>query len=50
MRPCGRECVCVDMGASVRTHCRVRADAVFTASADGKNPSADVRMKRTSGR
>jgi hypothetical protein len=26
--------------ASARTHCLVRTDAVFTASADGKNPSA----------
>jgi hypothetical protein len=26
--------------ASARTLCRVYADAVFTASADGKNPSA----------
>jgi hypothetical protein len=39
-------CVRADMGASAQTHSRlrgcsrVRADAVFTASADGKNPSA----------
>jgi hypothetical protein len=33
-RPRGR------WAASARMLCRVRADAVFTASADGKNPSA----------
>jgi hypothetical protein len=30
-----------DAGVRPRGHQRVRADAVFTASADGKNPSAD---------
>jgi hypothetical protein len=42
---------------SARTHGRIRADVVFTTSADGKNPSAgltrtreDVWTKRTSGR
>jgi hypothetical protein len=33
-------CIRADALVSTQTHTSIRADAVFTASADGKNPSA----------